>query len=213
MATAETRENLLDAAERLFAERGIEGASIREITTSAGANLASINYHFGDKAGLLREVVLRRSRRIVEGRTQMLQLVVEAAGKHPPTVRGIVDAFLSPAVQMAKDNPNFARLIARAHYEGWFHIIGKTFEQAFHKSMDEFVNQLHRALPKLPTEELRWRMMFTVGSFAFVSMNPEIICTMTKGADKQPDPEGLARRLVDFCSAGMQGAATKGARR
>lgn len=57
---AGTRERLLDAAERLFAERGLAGTSVRQITDAAKANLAAINYHFGSKEGLYTEVFARR---------------------------------------------------------------------------------------------------------------------------------------------------------
>ncbi|HXW70335.1 MAG TPA: CerR family C-terminal domain-containing protein [Methylocella sp.] len=52
-----TRHALLDQAASVFAERGFEGASVREITSRAGANQAAINYHFGGKEGLYREVL------------------------------------------------------------------------------------------------------------------------------------------------------------
>jgi len=54
---AETRERLLEAARRLFAERGFEDVTVREICRAAGANLALVNYYFGDKLGLYLEVV------------------------------------------------------------------------------------------------------------------------------------------------------------
>jgi len=54
---AETRARLLDAARRLFAERGFEDVTVREICREAGANLALVNYYFGDKLGLYLEVV------------------------------------------------------------------------------------------------------------------------------------------------------------
>ena len=54
---AETRERLLDAAERIFAERGFEGASIRAVTQAAGASVSAANYHFGSKEALLRETL------------------------------------------------------------------------------------------------------------------------------------------------------------
>jgi len=53
VAPPDTRTQLLDAAERLFAERGFRGTSIRAITDLAGANLAAVGYHFGSKAELL----------------------------------------------------------------------------------------------------------------------------------------------------------------
>jgi AcrR family transcriptional regulator len=57
---AGTRERLLDVAERVFAERGFAGASVREITDGAEANLGAINYYFRSKENLYAEVFRRR---------------------------------------------------------------------------------------------------------------------------------------------------------
>jgi AcrR family transcriptional regulator len=53
----ETRERLLKAAERLFADRGFKKVTVRDICRAAPANVAAVNYHFGDKLGLYREVM------------------------------------------------------------------------------------------------------------------------------------------------------------
>jgi AcrR family transcriptional regulator len=53
----ETRDRLLKAAERLFAERGFKKVTVRDICRVARANVAAVNYHFGDKLGLYREVL------------------------------------------------------------------------------------------------------------------------------------------------------------
>ncbi|HTP28046.1 MAG TPA: CerR family C-terminal domain-containing protein [Anaeromyxobacteraceae bacterium] len=53
----ETRRRLLDSAAELFAERGFERATVREICRAASANVAAVNYHFGDKLGLYARVV------------------------------------------------------------------------------------------------------------------------------------------------------------
>lgn len=52
-----TREHLLEAAKHVFANRGFQGATVREICTRAHANIAAVNYHFGDKRGLYSEVL------------------------------------------------------------------------------------------------------------------------------------------------------------
>ncbi|MDP9051955.1 MAG: CerR family C-terminal domain-containing protein [Acidobacteriota bacterium] len=57
-----TREKLLDVAGRIFAHRGFQATTIREISVAAGANVAAVNYHFGDKLGLYTEVVQHSAR-------------------------------------------------------------------------------------------------------------------------------------------------------
>lgn len=52
-----TRERLIEAAGRVFADRGFGHATVREICAEAGANLAAVNYHFRDKAGLYSAVI------------------------------------------------------------------------------------------------------------------------------------------------------------
>ena len=55
--TEHTRERLVLAARRLFADQGFKKVTVREICRAAGANVAAVNYHFGDKMGLYREVL------------------------------------------------------------------------------------------------------------------------------------------------------------
>jgi TetR/AcrR family transcriptional regulator, regulator of cefoperazone and chloramphenicol sensitivity len=57
-----TRDKLLQAAEQIFAERGFYDATVREICQRAGANVAAVNYHFGDKLSLYAEVLRRFAR-------------------------------------------------------------------------------------------------------------------------------------------------------
>ena len=63
----DTREKLLDAAERLFAEQGFDSTSLRQITAAAGANLAAVNYHFGSKEDLIVEVLDRKIKPMNDG--------------------------------------------------------------------------------------------------------------------------------------------------
>lgn len=56
-ASADTRQRLIDAAAQLFSEQGFENVTVREICKASNANVAAVNYHFGDKAGLYRAVV------------------------------------------------------------------------------------------------------------------------------------------------------------
>jgi len=61
-----TRERILKASERLFAERGYDATSVRTIVAKARVNQAAINYHFGGKDGLYREVLRAAFRALTE---------------------------------------------------------------------------------------------------------------------------------------------------
>ena len=54
-----TKTDILDAAELLFSQYGFTQTSMREITTQANVNLASVNYHFGSKKNLIQSVLKR----------------------------------------------------------------------------------------------------------------------------------------------------------
>ncbi|MCA8913215.1 MAG: TetR family transcriptional regulator [Planctomycetes bacterium] len=208
MSTRDTRERLLDAAEELFAKRGFDAASMRDITSLADANLASVNYHFGSKEALLGEVIRRRAEGIVEDRERMLNLAVEAAGKHPPRARAVIEAFVYPMISTAREHPHFAALMSRVHYEGLFHAVGKVFERTFQNSMVAFVTQLSKALPGIPAEEMRMRLVFTVGAFALIVKQNPMVNTLAK---RKTDVcmEEVAGYLVDFCAAGMEAPPNK----
>lgn len=106
-----TRDRVLEAAGSLFAEKGFEGATIRDICEAAGANVASVNYHFRDKETLYAEAVERALR----ARTELAPLDGGLAPDAPADQRlkEFVRAFLKRRFDRA--SPHWwGRLIARA---------------------------------------------------------------------------------------------------
>ncbi len=89
--TDPTRDKLMDVAGRIFADRGYRAATIREICVAAGANVAAVNYHFGDKLGLYTEVV-RQSARIAE--FQAAQTVIDQDAPAEEVLRALGRARL-----------------------------------------------------------------------------------------------------------------------
>jgi AcrR family transcriptional regulator len=92
-----TRERLLDTAERLFAERGFAGTSVREIADAAKANLGAINYHFQSKENLYAEVFTRRVALLRDPIVAAAKATVGIARARPEeALRILGGAFLVP---------------------------------------------------------------------------------------------------------------------
>ena len=86
-----TRQRLLTAAEEMFAQKGFDGTAIRDITTKARRNLASINYFFGDKRELYEELFRLRLREMCEGRLNAIKTVM--SDKTKPTLENLFHAY------------------------------------------------------------------------------------------------------------------------
>ena len=101
----ETRSRLLNAAARLFAERGAARVTVRDICNKAKANVAAVNYHFGGKDGLY-QAVMKMAMETMEATTE----AARAAGRdHPPEER--LRAYVSV----------FAERLLGAHHDTWIH--------------------------------------------------------------------------------------------
>src|SRR3954452_23588526 len=92
-----TRDRLLDAAERLFAEHGYQATTMRGLTAEADANIASVNYHFGCKQSLLEAVVRGALAPVVAERRRRVQALGD-----DPEVEDIVDAIVGPLLDGAE---------------------------------------------------------------------------------------------------------------
>ncbi|WP_459549881.1 TetR family transcriptional regulator [Nocardia sp. X0981] len=93
-----TDQRLILAAERLFAERGIDAVSLRAVMAEAGANVASVHYHFGSKDALVEALISRRSEQLHARRAELLD-AVEASGA--PDARALAEAFVRPVGELA----------------------------------------------------------------------------------------------------------------
>lgn len=79
-----TEELLIDTAEQLFGQLGIDGVSLREIAAAAGqANVNVVQYHFGNKAGLVTAILEDRVGRIETLRRERLD-AMKSAGRNDP---------------------------------------------------------------------------------------------------------------------------------
>jgi AcrR family transcriptional regulator len=95
----ETRSRLKEVAQRLFASRGIDGVSIKDIVTAAGQrNNASLHYHFGSKEALIAELLLDGAKLIDAARQEMLDVLI--ASGTAVDVRAVLEALVRPVSQL-----------------------------------------------------------------------------------------------------------------
>src|SRR6267143_4949084 len=86
----ETRTRILDTAEELFMLHGFEGTSMRVLTSSAGVNLAAVNYHFGSKDALIEALFRRRLDPMNTSRIAELDRLEKEAGGRPLSTQQII---------------------------------------------------------------------------------------------------------------------------
>jgi len=96
--TPTTRDRILNAAERLFAQRGYYGVTIRQITREAGVDVALASYYFGPKTDLFRAVLERRADELHGAILQSLEDAAMRAGDRPASVESLIRAFAQPSI-------------------------------------------------------------------------------------------------------------------
>lgn len=200
-----TRERILDAAKDMFAEHGVEGVSLRELTLKAGVNLAAVHYHFGSKEGVLAELFARSSKSIVKWRLDLLEKV----RRYPdgrPYLEDVLEAFLRPSLQSGRrQNASFVQLRARLALER-DEAIRRILSQAFDESSRKFLDAIQEALPGLPREELYWRFHFLIGSMFYTMADSGRIQALSNGECDPSDTEQALRRLIAvFADVFVQG--------
>jgi AcrR family transcriptional regulator len=199
-----TKDRILDAAERLFARDGVEATSLRAITAQAGVNLAAVNYHFQSKESLLHAVIARRLNPVNEKRLAMLDACEESAGDGPLPLDEVLDALLRPVFEMLTGQAKeFTPIMGRIFTES-----AELTEQVFQKHLahvaQRFLPAFQRALPDLPQVELLWRLQFVYGVMSHTMGAGRIVKFISKGQCDTTDVEATMRRVETFLLAGLK---------
>lgn len=212
---SDTREALLDAAEHVFAERGLRAASLRAITGAAGANLAAVHYHFGSKEGLVEALFARRLVPLNAERLAWLERCEADAAPEAPAVACLVRAFVAPVIRMMRDDEHggrqFARIIGRAIFEPDPEY-RNALVNALRPVVDRFVAAFVRACPELPEAEVYWRFHFMAGAMGRIASLSQVIAIHSGGLCDPEDVEGMIDHLVTFLAAAWEAAPTPAGR-
>jgi AcrR family transcriptional regulator len=207
MAGELTRKRILNAAEKLFAERGITSTSMRALSNAAGVNLAAAHYHFGSKEALLEAVVEHRARPLNAARIHQLEAHLAERGAARPEIESIFRAFLLPALQNVIDAPeangHLPRLFARVEAQPP-ELLERIYRKHLGSVARRFVEALQSALPNLPKQVVADRFRLAMGSiYALFSGN----CTLDFIPDHPPgefDLEAKLEQVITFAAGGMR---------
>jgi len=201
----QTRERILDSAERLFADHGFEGASIRAIVDSAKVNLAAVHYHFRSKEALLEAVLTRRISVVNDARLQRLDEAEAQSAPNAPSVEQILRAFIVPTVEFAQKSESgatFVQLMSRMFTEPRFSLTN-FLGREFGDMIGRFSGALVRALPEMPREVVLWRAFFAIGAMHHLLCSRNKIDLMAKGLRETTSDRDLTEYLLEFSVAGM----------
>lgn len=212
----DTRERILDVAEHEFMLHGYEGTSMRMITSSAEVNLAAINYHFGSKEGLLREVFRRRLAWLNNERLMALDALETQADGAPLKPSLVLEAFFGTLLRIGEDDAlggmTFLRLLGRTLTDP-AEFIRTFFAHEYAGVIERYKLALFRALPDVPRAEIVWRLHFMLGAMSYAIAGTDILQVITGveiGEISGREPDGvseakrLSERLMPFLLGGLR---------
>jgi AcrR family transcriptional regulator len=201
-----TRRKILEAAEAVFAAKGLEAASLREIMIAARVNIAAVNYYFGSKADLLAAVVSQRTDELNRARIALLeQAKVRDGGV--ASIEGWLHALIDPFIEAegSKDPGwrNFVHILnwlATTRDPDYQHIVGGTYESL----RRAFVPALGEALPELSAEEITWRYHSVVAVLRASLSERDRTAAQFRGIVDPDDFRRMMGFVIPFLAAGLR---------
>jgi TetR/AcrR family transcriptional regulator, regulator of cefoperazone and chloramphenicol sensitivity len=201
-----TRERIADAAGEIFAERGFDGTTVRDICQRAGANVAAVNYYFGDKQRLYVEAVVRAHQWRME-KARLPEWPAET-----PAERKLAD-FIKTFIRRVRIGPEITwhtRLMMRemAHPS---EACAELVQSSIRPQFEILLQILRELLPaKTSDESLQLTAFSIVGQCLFYHFADAVIRNLITGEEYSAlDIDKLAQHITNFslCSIGLTDAA------
>jgi AcrR family transcriptional regulator len=201
MPSDRTRALILDAAERLYAERGFGDVTLRDIVAAAGVNLAAVNYHFGSKDELIAELFVTRG--VATNRARLAELkAAETAGNGLADIKSILRALVGPTLRgcLGPDNEQStaAHFMIRASIESVPPIRRIKNREIDH--LRKFAAAMRRSLPDCGEADLYWGLHFALAMAHQTIRDSERLTKLSEGKCDLNDVEALIERIVDACA-------------
>lgn len=199
-----TKDKIILAAEKLFSEHGFEQTSLRQITSEADVNLASVNYHFGSKKSLIQAVMARYQSVFMPALDEQLNRLAEQKRYSTTDVLACITAPLIALRQVRVDGPViYLRLLGFAYSEIQGHLRKFTMTHFGHV-VQRFFEMIQQANPHLSRKTLFWRLHFSLGAMLFAQVSGQAlreIALADFGEETQAEETFL--KLLPFVAAGI----------
>jgi AcrR family transcriptional regulator len=193
-----TRDKLIEAAGHVFAERGYRAATIREICRRAGANVASVNYTFGDKMGLYTEV-LRHSVRAAK--TAAMSAALDANLSAEDTIRGVIRARLMSLCQETR--PDWHIRLVMHEFSHPTSAMGRVVDEGMRPIYDRVRKAVGEVIGLPPDHETtRLSVNSIVGQILFYTFSWPVLSHLQPELKLTPDQlDRIADHIADFSMA------------
>lgn len=205
---SKTREHLLDIAERLFAEHGIDGVSVRQVMETAQVNVSAVHYHFGSREELVQQVVRRIAEPMNAERLALLSTVESTASSDALQLEDVLRAFITPVFQLLEARPQAAWLLAHL-YVSPNDAMRREYYTLFYELVTRFSQALHRTDIGQRDPRIMWtRVQFMWGAMIHTLSKPRRDASFANERLLPPSCSGpeLIDQWIAFCAAGLRAA-------
>lgn len=202
MATPETVRQILDAAGEIFAEKGFDRTTVREVSSKAGVNLAAVNYHFGDKERLYIQAV-KDARNVLEAAVPLPDDfdVSEPEEALKAFIRTITGRILNTSVASWRH-----RLLVRE-----FMNPTRACEEMVQESILPFLDHLLLVIRKImhcetPDYRIRQIAFSIISQCAYYRLQDRVVSMLTPPAEFEQHftPEELSEHISQFSLAAIR---------
>jgi AcrR family transcriptional regulator len=193
MEKTDKRTNILEAAEKLFAEHGYEGTSTRQIAKEAGANMSMINYYFGSKDGVFMEIMTNR----IKGFKVQLTSIEEENITELDKLMLVIDQYTHRIL----DNISFHKMMHRELSLSQRPEMFDKLKQAMSENLNTIERIINDGIAKglFRPVDVRMTIATIMGTITNVATAPSKITAGSKLDIKIPaDREILTERLITF---------------
>jgi len=208
---AETMEQILDAAERLFSKHGLHGVTLKDVAKQVGVHHTLLNYYFADKKALFDTVFARRAG-VTSGRRMTALDEYEKSVGGKVTVEGALHAFLDTDLDTyitgGEGWKNYARLSAQvANTPEWG---AELMDEHFDPVVLRLIGLLKKALPGASDVDIFWGYHFATGALVLTLARTGRIDKLSSGICKSEDFESVKQRMARFLAAGFMEICSRG---